>query len=100
MIPWICFEETFPRSLNIGSRTFSTNHTGAMVESGIMKLAWICTSLVEWRRWIDKVPREQVGTVAVLREILRSRFSTRPLTSMVSVVDKDRVAMMPWTERE
>ena len=43
---WMCLEQDIPRSLNIGSRTFSANHIGAIVESGIMKPPWI---------WINRV---------------------------------------------
>ena len=92
---WMCLEQDIPRSLNIGSRTFSANHIGAIVESGIMKPPWIWISRVVWRRWIVRVPMEHAGVVAVLREIRMRRFSTRPVRSVVSMVEDVRVATMP-----
>ena len=93
-------EEDAPLSLNIGSKRFSANQIGAMVESGIMKLPWIWISLVEWWRWMDKVPRVQLGTVAVLKEIFRRRLTIRPLMSAVSIPEVATVDMMPLVVRE
>ena len=65
-----------------------------------MKLPWICVSLVVWWRWIERVPRVQVGTVAVLRVILRRRLTARPLVSAVSMPEVATVEMMPLVVSE
>ena len=97
---WMWDEEEAPLSLNIGSKRFSVNQIGAMVASGIMKLSWIWVSLVVWWRWMDRVPRVQVGTVAVLNVTFRRRLTARPLMSAVSMPEVDTVDMMPLVVSE
>ena len=97
---WICGVEAAPLSLNMGSRRFSANQMGAMVESGIMKLPCIWISLVVWWRWMVSVPRVQEGDEAVLREILRRRLTARPVLSVVSKPEVDTEEMMPLVVKE
>ena len=46
LMPWMCWKDDLPRSLNMGRTTCSANQTGPKVESGILKLPWICTRRV------------------------------------------------------
>ena len=86
--------------MNMGSRIFSANQMGAMVESGIMKPPWIWISLVVWWRWMVSVPRVQEGDEAVLRVILRRQLTVRPLMSAVSRPEVDTEEMMPLVVKE
>ena len=43
-------------------------------------------------------PIVQAGVVAVLRVILRRRFTSKPLVSVVSRPEVETVDTMPWTD--
>ena len=92
--------EAVPLSLNIGSRRFSANQMGAMVESGIMKPPWIWISLEVWWRWMVRVPSVQLGDDAVLSVILRRRLTARPLMSAVSMPEVETEEVMPFVVKE